>query len=45
MDGAPLERAVVTAFSSPPKSFVTSLFSALHGNVCHRFGTLVCGVF
>ena len=45
MDGAPLGEGGGDGLLIPAEEFCDFAVHALHGNVCHRFGTLVCGVF
>ena len=45
MDGAPLGEGGDDGLLIPAEEFRDLAVHALHGNVCHRFGTLVCGVF
>lgn len=45
MDGAPLGEGGGDGLLIPAEEFRDLAVHALHGNVCHRFGTLVCGVF
>ncbi|RHF78869.1 hypothetical protein DW656_17490 [Coprococcus comes] len=45
MDGAPLGEGGDDGLLIPAEEFRDLAVHALHGNVCDRFGTLVCGVF